>query len=236
MRSSAQLAAAVLLLALPAIPVEAWIITQVEPLSGANLVEAQTVWFGREGSTDRYEIDKYYLSGFSPGTTYVILKFTREPNDAGVIRVDLVDELILNLTGDSWVDYHVALLSDPVGEFLGDVDAVRFNDPNKATAWQQTGGASRLGNVPVAAGDSQIDWVTADGNQSVPRGTFADQPANQLVLRGLSVDVSNLESGDWFALKQWPTIPEPATAALVALGWVAMVIRRRRGARSEGSA
>jgi hypothetical protein len=236
MRSSAQLAAAVLLLALPAIPAEAWIITQVEPRSGANLAEAQTVWFQREGTFDRYEIDKYYLSDFSAGTTSVILKFTREPNDAGITRVDLVDEIILNLTGDHWDDYHLALLSDPVGEFPGDVNAVRFIDPNKATAWQQTGGALRLGNVPVSASDSQIDWVTADPNQRVPKGTFADQPANQLVLRGLSVDVSDLESGDWFALKQWPTIPEPATAALVALGWVAMVIRRRRGARSEGSA
>jgi hypothetical protein len=236
MRSVAQLAAAVLLLALLAIPAEAWIIEQVNPRSGANLAEAQPVWFEREGSTDRYEIEKYYLSDFSAGTMSVILKFTREPNDAGVMRVDLVDELILNLTGDKWDDYHVALLSDLAGEFPGDVDAVRFIDPNKATAWQQTGGAPRLGNVPVSVSDSQIDWFTVDGSQGVPWGTFADQPANQLVLRGLSVDVSNLESGDWFSLKQWPTIPEPATAALVAMGWVAMVMRRRRGGRSEGSA
>ncbi|KPK79376.1 MAG: hypothetical protein AMJ81_13355 [Phycisphaerae bacterium SM23_33] len=164
-----------------------------------------------------FEIHKYFLLDKYP----LVLKFTRQPGDKDVIEI--VDEIILNLFEAeklSWQDFHVAL--------DGGLNPVSFVAPDLATAWQCTGGQTRLDGVPDIATATHISWATDDPSQYVPYGSFADAPLNQLVLRGLVIDVSVLEAGESFFLKQWPTTPEPGALALLCLGALAWARKRPR--------
>jgi hypothetical protein len=90
-----------------------------------------------------------------------------------------------------------------------------------------TGGQTRLGGTPTAATGTRIDWESQDALQAVPFGTFADAPTNQLVIRGLVIDVSSLKVGQAFELKEWPSVPEPVTLVILGLGMAGFVARRR---------
>ena len=204
---------------------EAWVITQISPTPGSGYSESVIVPIDTDPGVDKIEIHKYFLSLDSNHKEVpIILNVTREAGDQDVIQI--IDEVILNLYADAnfaqdWEDYHVQLICLPT---QGDVS---FIDPNKARAVQATGGLTRLGGDPNSWTATRIDWETDDSNQEVPWGTFASAPDNQLVLLGLQIDVSDLEVGETFQFKQWPTTPEPATLALLAAG-ISVVVRRRR--------
>jgi len=204
---------------------EAWVITQISPAPGSGLSESVIVPIDTDPGVDKIEIHKYFMELVDNGAEVpIILSFTREAGDQDVLQI--VDEIILNLYSDAnfiqdWEDYHVQLMVLPT---QGDVS---FIDPNKARAVQATGGPTRLGGDPNSWTAKRIDWETADSSQEVPWGTFTSAPDNQLVLLGLQIDVSDLEVGETFQFKQWPTTPEPATLALLAAG-ISVVVRRRR--------
>lgn len=222
MKRTLTLVAMLVSLALLAAPAKAWIITQTEPAPGAGLAESLVILFDWDPDADLYEIHKYFLFDKQP----LVLQFTREVGDKDTIKI--VDEIILNMfTVEqlSWMDYHVALEKDPTSG-----KDVIFVDPAQATAWQNSGGETRLDGVPFAAGATEIVWYTEDPGQNVPYGDFSDAPYNQLVLRGLTVDVSQLEVGDSFRLKQWPTVPEPTVVSLLAAS-VALLSLKRHGRR-----
>jgi hypothetical protein len=215
------------LLAAPALSAQAWIITQVEPSPSAGYSVGTVVPYATEPGLDIFEIHKYFIR--DPNDAQfplpLVLQFVRQPGDQNTI--DLVDEMILNLmTGQNitWDDFHVALLTEPNVLIRGGL--VEWVNPGGARAWQQTGGASRLGGDPATVSAVQIDWW--DGNEPVPPGAWADAPANQLVLRGLRIDVSDVGVGEGFLLKEWPTIPEPGTLVLVAGGAASLLLRRRK--------
>ena len=217
MKGMLKLAALVVVLVLPVASAQAWLIEQVEPASGAGLAEAVVVPFDWDLGVDLFEIHKYFLVDEQP----LVLKFTRESADQDTIRI--VDEIILNMftvQQRDWVDYHVQLLAGPGL-------TVSFIAPDDARAVQKSGGASRLGGTPVSAGPVSISWLTADPAEVVPYGTFVDAPRNQLVLRGLAIDVSAVQEGESFLLKQWPTTPEPASLAVLGLGAVLLLTKKR---------
>jgi hypothetical protein len=213
--------------ALHAAPAYGWIIVQVIPEPGAGYGEAVITQFDKRPDTDRLQIDKFYMGELPQNQTRFVLKFTREPNDAGIVKLQIVDEMILNLTTFNWNGYRIGLEFDPNGDGGGDDDSVKFIDPNAARAWQQTGGATRLDGTPDLATNTAIEWGTTIPSQIVPTGTFDDVPVNQLVLRKINIDVSKLEQGDWFQIVQWP-VPEPGTVSLLTLGGLAVMCRGRR--------
>lgn len=217
-------AAAVAAVVVPVLPAQAWIITQTNPDPQAGYSVAVVVPYSVAPGSDNIEIHKFFLQEPDPANPLpVTLTFTRQAGDQDVINI--IDELILNLQSAqnrTWTDYHELIVNDPIVSLRG---GVTFISPDLATAWQQTGGAPRLGNSPVSATSSQIDWV--DAAQPVPAGLFGDAPLNQLVLRGLLLDVSKLNVGESFQLMEWPTVPEPGTVALIAVGGVALLVRRR---------
>jgi len=219
-----KLAAVLACLALPLASAEAWVIEQIEPAPGTGLAESRVILFDWDPNVDLIEIHKYFLYDEQP----LVLEFTREALDQDTIKI--VDEICLNMfTAEErpWIDFHVALLVD---QFSG--DTVVFDKPELARAWQMTGGEPRLGGVPIATTTvTQIDWETTDPSQYVPWGSFMDAPINQLVLKGLVIDVSGLEVGHSFQLKEWPTTPEPGAIVFLGLGTAlaALKARRRRG-------
>ena len=112
---------------LPLNSANAWIIEQVNPAPGSGLAEAVVVDFHSTADTDMIEIHKYFLPDFEVDTMSIILEFTKEASDAGIDTLWIVDEIILNMTGVDWSDYHVVLLSSP-----DDGDAVTFIEPSWA--------------------------------------------------------------------------------------------------------
>ena len=217
MKGMLKLAALIAVLTLPVASSQAWLIEQVEPAPGAGLAESVVVPFDWDPGVDLFEIHKYFLVDEQP----LVLKFTRESGDQDTIRI--VDEMILNmLTAQrrDWLDYHVQLLAGPGV-------TVSFIDPGAAVALQKSGGPTRLDGTPVSVAADSIAWLTTEPSQVVPYGTFADAPRNQLVLRGLAIDVSDLDVGESFLLKQWPTTPEPGTLAVLGLGVALLVIRKK---------
>lgn len=228
----ARLVLALSVVGLAAGSANAWIITQIDPVPGSGLAESTVLRFDTQAGQDLFEIHKYYLEGFAPSLVSIRLEFMREAGDQDTIKI--ADEVILNTTLFDWHDYHVALEFVP---FSG--DEVAFNDPNLARAKHRWGGDDRLGGTPYLYSPTQIDWEPASkyplpppGWASVPAGTFADAPTNQLMIIGLKIDVSQLEVGDVFVLKQWPTIPEPSTL-VVLLAVFAPAALRRLGRRHQ---
>jgi hypothetical protein len=224
-RASWIIAAALIAAVLPVVPAQAWIITQVNPDVQSGEAVAVAVPFDTTARSNVFELDKFFVKDPAgaaiPGP--IVLSFTRQAGDKDII--DIIDELILNLQVDQkriWTDYHMALVvGDPALVARG---GVQFINPAAVMAWQQTGGATRLGGLPSSADATQITW---DGLPTVPFGGFGDAPLNQLVIRGLSMDASKVAVGETFFLKEWPTVPEPATLALIAIGGVAMMLKRR---------
>jgi hypothetical protein len=209
---------------------QAWIITQVEPDLAAGNSVAVAVPLGQGPGQDFMEIHKFYIRDNSEFPDPLILSFTREEGDQDVIAI--VDEMILNLQtaqARTWDEFHVALITDPNVTFRG--GSVEWLDPASARAYKQTGGASRIGGVPASFTLTQINWD--DSNQPIVPGSWSSAPSNQLVLRGMKIDVGDVGVGEGFLLKEWPGVlgletPEPATLALVVMGAGGLLLRRRR--------
>ena len=216
---------AALAVLLPALDARAWIITQTEPAAGKGLADAVVMPFDIDPGLDMFEIHKYFQRDEYP----LVLKFQRQPGDQNTIRI--VDELILNMMtaqARDWNDFHVVVYTGVDGVS----STVSFTNTAALHAWQMSGGDDRLGGAPVSVTATRIDWFTTNSAQYVPYGPFTDAPDNQLVLRGLDIDVSQLAEGSVFYLKEWPTTPEPAAMTLLALGAGAVLLKRRRGRES----
>ena len=219
---------AVALFAMSAIPAHAWIITQVEPNPLAGQAVGIATRLAGPAGTDVFEIDKYFMvdPNAAASPLPLTLRFVREPGDQNLISLP---ESILNLQVSQdrvWTDFHVSLSTDV--SVTHEVGEVVFVGPGLAYAWQQAGGASRLGGLPSSYSYTRIDWLNANPGQVVPPGGPLDVPENQLVLSGLVLDVSGLSAGDGFLLREWPTVPEPATLALLAAGGLGLLLRRRK--------
>lgn len=224
-----KLALAMLLVAALTAPSYGWIVTQQDPLPGAGIAESVVVPFDTDPGLDMFEIHKYFMVDEYP----LVLKFVKQSGDQNTIQI--VDESIMNMMteqGRRWEDYHIRLIYSPIGN-----DRVWFKSSDAAfapRAWQMSGGAPRLGFTPDSYTTDMyghvvgINWFTTNVSQMVPYGEFWDAPTNQLIIRGMLIDVSELEPGDAFYLKQWPTTPEPATLLMLAGGFSGLLLRRRK--------
>lgn len=231
MRARLWVLALLAVLTLPAVA-HAWIIQQTNPFPGAYMAESEVIPLYSNSTSDTIEIHKYFMQMGVP----LVLKFTRQAGDHNTIKI--ADELILNLVpGEedyepNWDDFHIRLLNDP----NPGAPKVWFKNPTAnapVKAWQQTGGQTRLGGLPASTeldANSRLigfNWVNYDPNQTVHYGDWGDAPYNQLVIRGLVLDVSQVPVNGTFYMKEWPSAPEPATLVLIGCGFAVVVLRRR---------
>lgn len=223
------LAVAFLAFLIPASSASAWVITQIDP--AASLAAATVYPFRATSTYAKFEIDDYFLPGYNQDVDGgLVLQFTRQAGDPNTIQIV---QAILNMTDANWDGYHVAISNNPFR-------SASFVKPQGAWAGETNGGAARLGGSPDSLTTSgvQIDWSDSWGAvptpaEEVPAGSIYSGPTNQLVLTGITIDVSKLKVGDTFSIVEWPnmewqTVPEPCTLALLSAGLVGVLLRRRR--------
>jgi hypothetical protein len=164
------------------------------------------------------EIDKWLLTSDQP----VIIECTREPGDPEILEIS--DEIVLNVTGLDWIGYQI-WATDAAG--VQDSGFVSFIDPQLVTNYRQTGDIVRFEFLNTTS--TLLDFVNDPLTEGVPSGTLFDAPNNQVVFRGIRIDMPGV--GEPFRLYQWPIIPEPSGGLLLLTlsGWACGRCLRRGG-------
>lgn len=155
----------------------------------------------------------------------LMLEFTRT-SDTGPSTIAILNEHIRNDTGVDWYDFHMAVSwdinsstavgvgFDPDHKFTAGTADNPFNSVEFA---QYTG--LPIDNDPSPQRLDFTDGIVAAGTKWIPGNDGLDY---------VSI-VTDLGEGDKFWLKEWPTIPEPATIGLLLSGaiWLRQPKRRR---------
>jgi hypothetical protein len=147
----------------------------------------------------------------------ILMSFRQIAPDAQTAsRIVIADELVSNHTGVAWTDFHWILVQSGYASFNQNetypaTHAGFSTDPFVDHQWVQSNGSQEL---DVAGG------VLASGSSFNPGAT------GELVIdTNLAAD-GELAIGR-FTLKEIPTIPEPMTLSLLAIGGLCMAMRRK---------
>lgn len=157
---------------------------------------------------------------FSP----IALTFVQTAADAETVpNIRIADEAITNLTGSPWRDFHWILSKFRYASFNTDVP-VYVGEPSEAPAgvW----GISPFGAYGWELGPTTEELRVYDG--VIPNwGSYYPGIHSSGALE-INVDLPGAPKNFSFDLKELPTIPEPATLALLAAGSALMIRKRRR--------
>ena len=166
-------------------------------------------------SSVRIEIAKTFTeflpgSGFVP-RTYVFRQ--RLPDADTASTIEITDEVIRNLTGLDWEDYHWEIVGRTAAFDKVATDASGFSiDPFTNKAW---------GPLPPGWGAGHSSRLNVDGGVVPDGGTFTPG----LAAGKLYIDVDLGPGNSDFALVQVPT-PEPGAIALILIG-AGFALKRR---------
>jgi len=143
-------------------------------------------------------------------------------------NIIIFDERIINRTGVVWKDFHIGLVQNSVplnreGAYVGFNDNVGFEKVD--------------GLNPFTMEYSSFDGV--NGAPTWMNFTDGEVPAGgaELLLgvngsannyAQIMVDTDKMLTGEIFSLKEYPTIPEPATIGLLSIGALALIKRRKK--------
>ncbi len=145
-----------------------------------------------------------------------VIRFRQRLDDAATVpTIRISDEFIANNTGEEWLDYHWQILEEVAAFDAAATDASGFNiDPFTNKVW-----------VPAAGWDAAHASGLNVDEGVVPVGGLY-MPGSVSGWLEIDVDLSAPAEVE-FTLEQIPT-PEPGTMAMLAVGGVGALVRRRR--------
>jgi len=139
------------------------------------------------------------------------LDYSFPATNNGATVTYLVSEGITNNTNQTWTDYHEQLGTGTDGQFVVG-DAVKFVTPADSTYTNPS-----------------FPTRTVTGNDlTYTGGSVAPGQAISITFSITVPDVAGAAGPVNFTLRQFPTVPEPATFGLLAVGAIGLLGRRRR--------
>ena len=158
-------------------------------------------------------------------------RFVGEPNEFGLMpamyldfvknseeavgQIIINDEYIVNDTSENWIDFHIELTNSQLAG---------FHD-------QYMPSGDQFETVMLSGSDGYLGLPTRFDFRD---GVVANKPAGEDTFRpgydyGAMVIIVNpeMQVGQRIFLKEYPTIPEPATLGLLAIGGFVFLRRRR---------
>ena len=159
-----------------------------------------------------------------------LIEFRQRLGDAETLTdIRIADEIIFNATGSEWEDYHWRIVGEAAAFDRPATEAGGFSiNPFTNKTW----GPSQVGwdlSSPDSPGDHPA-VLNVDGGLVPDRRSFLPGLGSEPLFIDVKLGEPGVMDSD-FILVQTPT-PEPATAAVVALGGMVMVLRRRRRGRA----
>lgn len=156
---------------------------------------------------------------FSP----ITLTFVTNSTSEAVPNIRIADETIANFTGADWYDYHWILSKFEHASFNTDIPVYTGNPPDApAGVWDV---------YPF----EDYSWELGETTESlnvftgvVPDFSVFSPGVYSNGYLEINVDLESAPERFSFDLKQLPTIPEPATLTILAMGAGAILRRRRR--------
>jgi hypothetical protein len=153
--------------------------------------------------------------GVPAGPTRAIIVFLPSAEQAGQEYFDIIlgDEQLSNQSSVVWTDFHIT-----VDVLVGDGEATLSGTPrdlDRLPQWQ----------LSHADGAGQLDFF---GGQWANDGAFDVLFQSDLKNDPVKVRIALGERPTQLIIKEWPTVPEPATMSLLGLGFLPVVLRRKR--------
>ena len=170
------------------------------------------------------EITKSFLPSETPDFEPVLFEFRQTAADVDTVAtIVIADESVMNFTGVTWTNYHWSIIDDDAEAAFDSAatDASNFSiNPFSVKTW---------GSAPAgwdSDHSSSLDVYLAGGDTGVAPFTLF-RPGEDSGSLYIDVNLDSAAPAD-FTLQQVPTTPEPTTMALLAIGAVGFVVRRRR--------
>jgi hypothetical protein len=139
------------------------------------------------------------------------------------------DEFITNSTGRDWMDFHMALSPDVNGtgytnvgfdpEYLFEADIPGANPFATVEFDEYSYQGLVVGDESTPLKIDFFDGIVPDGGVFEPGKSGSENNYVRIL--------TEMEEGQVFYLKEWPTIPEPATLSLLSFGLIPLLRRRK---------